>query len=93
MATDYDARARVTKTGRKSIEELKAVATTELRQVDEGRGGSSRVIRLPGADLSHEELEVEVRPKQEGRVTCMSCFWYTTGVSGGSKNMICLDCA
>ena len=31
-------------------------------------------FELPGADLSHEELAVEVKPRQEDEFTCMSCF-------------------
>ena len=51
-------------------------------------------IDLPGADLSHEELAVEVKPKQEDEFTCMSCFLvHHRSQLVDSKKMICKDCA
>ena len=34
----------------------------------------SRLSLAEGRELSHEELAVEVKPKQDDEFTCMSCF-------------------
>ncbi|MCW2814962.1 MAG: dUTPase, partial [Nocardioides sp.] len=45
------------------------------------------------ADLSHEELAVEVMPKQEDEFTCMSCFLvHHRSQLSDEKKMICVDC-
>ncbi len=47
-----------------------------------------------GRDLSHEELAVEVMPRQEDEFTCMSCFLvHHRSQLADEKRMICKDCA
>ena len=77
MATDYDApRVKDEGEGHESIQELQAgqrsgaqTAVLELDEADAAEG-----FELPGADLSHEELNIQVLPVQADEFTCMSCF-------------------
>jgi hypothetical protein len=77
MATDYDApRIKDEGEGLESIQELQAgqlsgakTAVLELDETDAAEG-----FELPGADLSHEELNIQVIPVQADEFTCMSCF-------------------
>ena len=76
MATDYDApRKTEEEQNESSLEELKARRHDKNSgKVDEDEAEAAESFELPGADLSHEELAVEVRPRQEDEFTCMSCF-------------------
>ena len=76
MATDYDApRKNEEDQSEESIEELKARRHDKNSgKVDEDEAEAAEAFELPGADLSHEELAVEVKPRQEDEFTCMSCF-------------------
>ena len=76
MATDYDAPRKTEEDqSEESIEELKARRHDKNSgKVDEDEAEAAESFELPGADLSHEELAVEVKPKQEDEFTCMSCF-------------------
>src|SRR5688500_20305531 len=78
MATDYDA-------SRKSEDEQKEESLEARRltsgeqdktsgKVDEDETEVAESYELPGADLSHETLSVEVVPKQTDEFTCTSCF-------------------
>jgi hypothetical protein len=89
MATDYDApRKSDEDQSEESIEELKA------RRHDKNSGKVAESFELPGADLSHEELAVEVKPKQEDEFTCMSCFLvHHRSQLADAKKMVCFDCA
>ncbi len=73
MATDYDApRKSEEDQSEESIEELKARRHDKNSgKVDEDEAEAAESFELPGADLSHEELAVEVKPKQEDEFTCM----------------------
>ena len=63
------------KAAEESIEELKARRHDKNSgKVDEDETEAAEAFELPGADLSHEELAVEVKPKQDDEFTCMSCF-------------------
>ena len=76
MATDYDA---------PRIRNDEPVAEP-LESLDTGRGGAQTALldveetdtaegfELPGADLSGEELIVQVVPQRKDEFTCMSCF-------------------
>jgi hypothetical protein len=96
MATDYDA-PRKTEDEQKedSIEELKARRNDKTSgKVDEDETEAAESFELPGADLSHEELSVEVKPKQEDEFTCMSCFLvHHRSQLADEKSMTCRDCA
>jgi hypothetical protein len=96
MATDYDApRKTVEAQSDESLEELKARRIdTPSGKVDEDEAEAAESFELPGADLSHEELAVEVRPRQEDEFTCMSCFLvHHRSQLADEKKMICRDCA
>ena len=76
MATDYDApRKTEEEMNEDSIEELKARRLDKNSgKVDEDEVEAAESFELPGADLSHEELSVQVLPRQEDEFTCSSCF-------------------
>jgi hypothetical protein len=96
MATDYDApRKNEEDQGEESLEELKARRHDKNSgKVDEDEAEAAESFELPGADLSHEELAVEVRPRQEDEFTCMSCFLvHHRSQLADEKKMICRDCA
>jgi len=76
MSVDYDA-PRVTP------EEEPNVALEELKSDKSGRREAAPDMdetdladsfELPGADLSNEELLIQVVPVQADEFTCMSCF-------------------
>ena len=92
MATDYDApRKNEEDQSEESIEELKARRHDKNSgKVDEDEAEAAESFELPGADLSHEELAVEVKPKQEDEFTCMSCFLvHHRSQLADEKKMIC----
>jgi len=96
MATDYDAPRKTEEDqSEESIEELKARRHDKNSgKVDEDETEAAESFELPGADLSHEELAVEVKPKQEDEFTCMSCFLvHHRSQLADEKKMICRDCA
>jgi hypothetical protein len=95
MATDYDApRKTDDEASEESIEELKARRHDKNSgKVDEDETEAAESFELPGADLSNEELSVEVKPKQDDEFTCMSCFLvHHRSQLADEKNMICRDC-
>jgi hypothetical protein len=76
VSIDYDAH-RTTPENELTVpvEELKPRKTRPDEPVidlDEAELADS--FELPGADLSHEELIVQVMPVQADEFTCMSCF-------------------
>jgi hypothetical protein len=96
MATDYDApRKNEDEQSEQSIDELKARRhDTHSGKVDEDEAEAAEAFELPGADLSHEELAVEVRPRQDDEFTCMSCFLvHHRSQLVDEKNVTCRDCA
>ena len=92
MATDYDApRKTEEEQSEDSIEELKA----RRHEKNSGKVDEDESFELPGADLSHEELAVQVVPKQSDEFTCMSCFLvHHRSQLASEKNgkPICRDC-
>lgn len=76
MATDYDTpRKTDDEAGEDSIEELKARRNDKggaIVDVDEADLAES--LELPGADLSNEELSVQVIPRRADEFTCSRCF-------------------
>ncbi|MQW76321.1 DUF4193 family protein [Nocardioides sp. dk4132] len=96
MATDYDApRKTEEEQSESSIEELKARRNDKFSgKVDEDETEAAEAFELPGADLSHEQLAVEVKPKQEDEFTCMSCFLvHHRSLLADPATMTCRDCA
>lgn len=76
MATDYDA-------PRKSEEDLSEDSLDELKTrrsdkpaavLEEDESDLAAGFELPGADLSGEELVVQVVPPRPDEFTCSSCF-------------------
>jgi hypothetical protein len=47
-------------------------AGSVLRELDEA--DTTDGVELPGADLSGEELRIEIVPQREDEFTCFSCF-------------------
>ena len=96
MATDYDAPRRRMDDDIEtdSLEGLKAAEVAGSSMDDDGE--IVEPVEPPTQDLSGEELNVEVKPRQDDEFTCASCFLvqknkrlaYTE--EDGSK--ICLDC-
>ncbi|MBV7363751.1 DUF4193 domain-containing protein [Actinomycetaceae bacterium TAE3-ERU4] len=76
MATDYDApRKNDEEESADSIEELKSRRNdVGSNSVDEDEAEAAEGFELPGADLSREELSVEVIPAQDDEFTCTECF-------------------
>jgi hypothetical protein len=98
MATDYDApRKTEEELNEDSIEELKARRHDKNSgKVDEDEVEAAESFELPGADLSHEELSVQVLPRQSDEFTCATCFLvHHRSQLASSKNgqLICMDCA
>ncbi len=98
MATDYDA-SRKTEDEQKE-ESLEARRLTSGEQdktsgkVDEDETELADTYELPGADLSNETLDIEVRPKQADEFTCTSCFLVQHTSRRDSPGAdICRDCA
>ncbi|GAC1382886.1 MAG: DUF4193 domain-containing protein [Marmoricola sp.] len=97
MATDADElRPDVAEQNERSLEELKASTRDDAKShaVDVDEAEAAESFELPGADLSHVELAVEVTPEQQDEFTCMTCFLvhHRTQLAD-AKQMICRDCA
>lgn len=98
MATDYDAPRKTDEDlNEDSIEELKARRLDKNSgKVDEDEVEAAESFELPGADLSHEELSVQVLPRQQDEFTCARCFLvHHRSQLAAEKNgqLICIDCA
>nr|WP_257019733.1 DUF4193 domain-containing protein [Streptomyces sp. TLI_235] len=105
MATDYDA-PRDTGDGSgsgsgsgsdESIGALKGRRDDKQSGAVDADAEAVEGLELPGADLSGEELTVQVVPLQADEFTCMTCFLvhHRTQLAGEDKNgqLICRDCA
>ncbi|MBW0018444.1 MAG: DUF4193 domain-containing protein [Mycobacterium sp.] len=97
IVSDYDAR-RVADADAEVGSGLRELATalpsTSTAVVDEDPNDVP-FFELPGADLSGEELSVQVIPKRADEFTCSSCFLVQhrsrlRSTSGGRQ--ICADC-
>lgn len=78
MATDYDA-PRTTPEDEPANESLEAIqaqrsAVTQAPETDLEEADTAEVLDLPGADLSDEELLIQVVPEQGDEFICNSCF-------------------
>jgi hypothetical protein len=77
MATDYDeVRSDVAESRLDSLRAVQSAnapdAGSVLRELDEA--DTTDGVELPGADLSGEELRIEIVPQREDEFTCFSCF-------------------
>ncbi|MEW1914068.1 DUF4193 domain-containing protein [Kitasatospora sp. NPDC085895] len=98
MATDYDApRDRGEESDDDSIEALKSQRDDTQSSAVDIDPEAVEALELPGADLSGEELTVQVVPLQQDEFTCMTCFLvhHHTQLAGDDKNgqPVCCDCA
>jgi hypothetical protein len=98
MATDYDApRKTEEELNEDSIEELKARRHDKNSgKVDEDEVEAAESFELPGAYLSHEELSVQVLPRQSDEFTWSTCFLvHHRSQLASDKNgqLVCRDCA
>jgi hypothetical protein len=98
MATDYDApRKTDEELNEDYIEELKARRLDKNSgKVDEDEVEAAESFELPGADLSHEELSVQVLPRQSDEFTCSVCFLVhhrSQLASERNGQLVCIDCA
>jgi hypothetical protein len=98
MATDYDA-SRKTEDEQKE-ESLEARRLTSGEQdktsgkVDEDETALAESYELPGADLSHETLSIEVTPEQLDEFTCTSGFLVQhSSRRSAPGSTLCNDCA
>ena len=98
MATDYDApRKSEEEQKEESLEARRLIAGDQDKtsgKIDEDETELAESYELPGADLSHEELSIEVTPRQNDEFTCTSCF-LVQHVSRRSSPAVdlCSDCA
>ena len=101
MTSDYDIRRRTEMNQNELLEDsldeqLKAhhnEAAAAAIDVDEPEPGE--FFELPGADLSGEELSVQVLPKQADEFTCSHCFLvqHRSRLSNQKNGLpICIDC-
>ena len=100
MSTDYDAPRTTTEEepANESLEAIRAQHGTvaQAPEMDVDDADTAEGIDLPGADLSHEELRIQVVPEQEDEFICSSCFLVRhrsqlVGQDDGTG--VCTDCA
>ncbi|NPD06417.1 DUF4193 domain-containing protein [Nocardioides sp. zg-1308] len=98
MTTDYDAsRKSEEEQKEESLEALRLTATdrdANSGKVDQDENEAAEAFELPGADLSHEELTVEVVPEQHDEFSCSVCFLVRHRSAKVSEHpFVCRDCA
>jgi hypothetical protein len=98
MATDYDTpRKTDDEVGEDSIEELKARRNDKGGAVvDVDEADLAEALELPGADLSNEELSVQVIPRRADEFTCSRCFLVhhrSQLAKEDGAQLICSECA
>jgi len=98
MATDYDASRKTEDEQKEESLEARRLATGEQDKtsgkIDEDETELAESYELPGADLSHETLSIEVMPKQTNEFTCTVCFLVQHESRRSSPTVdVCADCA
>lgn len=98
MATDYDASRKSEDEQREESLEARRLTSGEQDKtsgkVDEDEAEVAESFELPGADLSHESLSIEVIPEQASEFTCTSCFLVQHGSRREKPSVdVCVDCA
>ncbi|WP_110241923.1 DUF4193 domain-containing protein [Nocardioides gilvus] len=98
MATDYDASRKTEDEQKEQSLEARRLTSGELDKtsgkVDEDETEAAEAYELPGADLSHETLDIEVTPKQADEFTCTGCFLVQHKSRRASPTAdLCIDCA
>lgn len=76
MSIDYDTpRVAADDEATEPLERLKTdKASDKAAVIDLDEAELAESFELPGADLSSEELQVQIIPVQSDEFTCMSCF-------------------
>jgi hypothetical protein len=96
MATDYDAPRDAEATAAEqtaSLDALRAQAPTTQVTVDD-EANLLEDLELPGADLSHEILAVDVVPQMADEFRCDTCFLVVHRSRRAKPGVnICVDCA
>jgi Domain of unknown function (DUF4193) len=98
IATDYDASRKTEDEQKEPSLEARRLTSGEQDKtsgkVDEDETELAESYELPGADLSHEVLSIEVTPRQTDEFTCTVCF-LVQHVSRRSSPAadVCGDCA
>ncbi|WP_181311309.1 DUF4193 family protein [Nocardioides campestrisoli] len=98
MATDYDASRKTEEEQREESLEARRLASGDQDKtsgkVDEDEAETAESYELPGADLSHETLSIEVTPMQAGEFTCTGCYLVQHGSRRSAPGVdLCNDCA
>ncbi len=97
LATDYDAPRNNNEESDDSIEELKSRRNDKSTGQVDADFEAVEGLELPGADLSGEELVVQVLPEQQDEFTCATCFMvhHRSQLAGKDSQgrPICKDCA
>jgi uncharacterized protein DUF4193 len=98
MATDYDASRKTEDEQKEDSLEARRLTSGEQDKtsgkLDEDETELAETYELPGADLSHETLSVEVTPEQADEFTCTACFLVQHEVRRSSPGVdLCRDCA
>ena len=98
MATEYDeTRKTDDEAGEDSLEELKARPNDKgAAVVDVDEADLAESLELPGADLSNEELSVQVIPRRADEFTCSRCFLVhhrSQLAKGDGASAVCTECA
>jgi hypothetical protein len=98
MATDYDASRKTEEEQKEESLEARRLTSGEQDKtsgkLDDDEAELAESFELPGADLSHETLDIEVTPKQADEFTCTECFLVqhvSRRASAGRD--VCRDCA
>ena len=96
MATDYDTprTADLEDAPEQSLEALKARRADAAADLGDDVDPFETELDLPGADLSGEELNLRVLPRQADEFTCTSCYLvHHRSQLVDPRRMICRDCA
>lgn len=98
MATDYDASRKTEEEQKEESLEARRLAAGDQDKTSPTLGDDENELadsfELPGADLSHEQLDIEVTPRQDDEFTCMSCFLVQHASRRASPATdVCKDCA
>ncbi len=97
MATDYDASRKTEDEQKEESLEARRLTSGEDKtsgKVDEDETELAESYVLPGADLTHEILSIEVTPRQTDEFTCTACFLVQHESRRSSPAAdVCGDCA
>ncbi len=76
MVTDYDAprTSPEDEPANEPLEAARAPGTLQVPDIDDAEDDTVEGVDLPGADLSAEELTIQVIPERDDEFVCDSCF-------------------